>query len=83
VEHRGQALVGVGEVEAGERDGAADAAALLHVHPNTLRHRVRRAADLSLDDPEERLVALLQLRLTTASAPLWPGAVTSSNEAMV
>lgn len=37
----------------------------LHIHPNTLRHRVRRAVELSgidLDDPEQRLVAMLQLR---------------------
>ena len=43
------------------------AAAGLHVHPNTLRYRVRRACELSgldLDDPDQRLVAQLQLRLT-------------------
>ncbi|MBE1532992.1 PucR family transcriptional regulator [Actinomadura algeriensis] len=41
------------------------AAGLLHVHPNTLRHRVRRAVALTgldLDDPDQRLVAMLQLR---------------------
>lgn len=39
----------------------------LNVHPNTLRYRVRRAAALTgldLDDPEHRLAAMLQLRLT-------------------
>jgi DNA-binding PucR family transcriptional regulator len=42
------------------------AAADLHVHPNTLRYRVRRAAEvagLDLDDPLVRLFAQLQLRL--------------------
>ncbi|HEX6343188.1 helix-turn-helix domain-containing protein [Umezawaea sp.] len=42
------------------------AAKLLHVHPNTLRYRVRRAAEVSgidLDDPLQRLFAQLQLRL--------------------
>lgn len=43
------------------------AAARLHVHPNTLRYRVRRAAEVGgfdLDDPLLRLFAQLQLRLT-------------------
>ena len=38
----------------------------LGVHPNTLRYRVRRAVELAgvdLDDPDERLVTELQLRL--------------------
>ncbi|HEV7908328.1 MAG TPA: helix-turn-helix domain-containing protein [Pseudonocardiaceae bacterium] len=42
------------------------AAGELHVHPNTLRYRVRRAAEvarLDLDDPLVRLFAQLQLRL--------------------
>lgn len=42
------------------------AAARLPVHPNTLRYRVRRAAEVSgldLDDPRQRLFAALQLRL--------------------
>ncbi|MEV8316523.1 helix-turn-helix domain-containing protein [Streptomyces sp. NPDC059900] len=42
----------------------------LNVHPNTLRYRVRRAAALTgldLDDPEHRLAAMLQLRLTCTS----------------
>jgi DNA-binding PucR family transcriptional regulator len=42
------------------------AARILHVHPNTLRYRVRRAAELAgidLDDPLQRLFAQLQLRL--------------------
>ncbi|MGW5638408.1 PucR family transcriptional regulator [Streptomyces sp. NPDC003832] len=37
----------------------------LHIHPNTLRYRIRRAVDLTgidLDDPAQRLVALLELR---------------------
>lgn len=43
------------------------AAGQLHVHPNTLRHRVRRAAqigDIALDDLRERLSCHLQLLLT-------------------
>jgi DNA-binding PucR family transcriptional regulator len=46
------------------------AAAALHVHPNTLRHRLRRARALSgvdLDDPRERLACHLQLLLATRS----------------
>lgn len=42
------------------------AAEELHVHPNTLRYRVRRACELSgldLGDPDQRLFAQLQLRL--------------------
>ncbi|GAA4847779.1 helix-turn-helix domain-containing protein [Saccharopolyspora rosea] len=38
----------------------------LHVHPNTLRHRIRRAAEITgidFDDPAERLNAHLQLLL--------------------
>lgn len=41
------------------------AAARLHVHPNTLRYRMRRlgeVADVDLDDPETRLALRLQLR---------------------
>ncbi|MEV0170296.1 helix-turn-helix domain-containing protein [Streptomyces sp. NPDC050803] len=37
----------------------------LHIHPNTLRYRIRRAVALSgidLDDPAQRLVAMLELR---------------------
>ncbi|MEZ0067056.1 DNA-binding PucR family transcriptional regulator [Streptacidiphilus sp. MAP12-20] len=44
------------------------AAAALHIHPNTLRYRVRRAEQLTsldLSRPEERLLAMLQLRLPT------------------
>lgn len=42
------------------------AAASLQVHPNTFRYRLRRArevAGLNLDDPKERLMLALQLRL--------------------
>lgn len=42
------------------------AAAALHVHPNTLRYRLKRIRELSgidLDDPDERLLATLLLRL--------------------
>ena len=44
----------------------ATAAAALLLHPNTLRYRLRRAAelfDLSLDEPDARLAAWLFLRL--------------------
>jgi DNA-binding PucR family transcriptional regulator len=44
-------------------------AAALHVHPNTVRHRVRRAravAGLDLADPRQRLAWHLQLLLSTA-----------------
>ncbi|GHF60587.1 transcriptional regulator [Amycolatopsis bartoniae] len=40
----------------------------LHIHPNTLRHRIRRAVavgGLHLDDPRERLFCHLQLLLVT------------------
>ena len=69
-------------------DGFGDVAAVaqwLHVHPNTVRYRVRRIEKLlstSLDDPEDRLVLALGLRATdpgqSASAP----AASSSNRSM-
>lgn len=43
------------------------AARTLNVHPNTLRYRLRRVAEicgLDLGDPDERLMAALQLRTT-------------------
>jgi DNA-binding PucR family transcriptional regulator len=43
----------------------AEAAALVNVHPNTFRYRLRRITEifaLDLGDPDERLVAELQLR---------------------
>jgi hypothetical protein len=45
-------------------------AALLHVHPNTFRYRLSRAAsifELGLDDADERLLLHLQLRLADRS----------------
>jgi DNA-binding PucR family transcriptional regulator len=36
----------------------------LHIHPNTLRYRVRRAEEIlgmSLDDPDSRLLLQIQL----------------------
>ncbi len=51
-------------------DGFGDVAAVahqLHVHPNTVRYRVRRIEKLlstSLDDPDDRLVLALGLRAT-------------------
>jgi hypothetical protein len=50
-------------------DAAGDirvAAERLHIHANTLRHRIRRLVEVSgidLDDPDERLVTELQLRI--------------------
>lgn len=44
------------------------AAATLFIHPNTLRYRLRRIAevgDLDLDDPEQRFALMLQLRILT------------------
>lgn len=43
-----------------------EAAAAVHVHPNTFRYRLRRLCEISgldLDDPDQRLAAMLQLRL--------------------
>lgn len=51
----------------GEVRVAADA---LHIHPNTLRYRVRRAEQLTgidLAQPQQRLLAMLQLRLPADS----------------
>ncbi|HEX4358391.1 MAG TPA: helix-turn-helix domain-containing protein [Pseudonocardia sp.] len=48
------------------------AAATLHVHPNTLRHRLRRARAVSRvawDDPRERLAGHLQLVLVSRREP--------------
>jgi DNA-binding PucR family transcriptional regulator len=45
------------------------AAGGLGIHPNTLRYRVRRCLEVSgldLDDPDQRLLAQLQLRLVRA-----------------
>ena len=47
----------------GNVTAAADA---LFLHPNTFRYRLRRVAEvgeLNLADPEERFVAMLQLRM--------------------
>ncbi|MFD6284763.1 helix-turn-helix domain-containing protein [Streptomyces sp. NPDC060205] len=51
----------------------ARTAEALNVHPNTLRYRVRAATALSgisIDDPDQRLVAMLQLRLVLNGEPL-------------
>lgn len=56
-------------------DAACDltvAAKLLYVHRNTLRYRIQRIAELSgldLSDPVERLVAELQLHLSSGGKP--------------
>jgi DNA-binding PucR family transcriptional regulator len=39
---------------------------VLNIHPNTVRYRVRRAADVSgvdFEDPAQRILTQLQLRL--------------------
>ena len=49
----------------------AAAAARVNVHPNTFRYRLRRISEvfgLDLDDPDERLVAELQLRFLDAQS---------------
>jgi sugar diacid utilization regulator len=48
----------------------ASGAAVLHIHPNTFRYRLRRATEISgldLSDPESRLAVMLQLRLRRAA----------------
>ncbi|RDH77858.1 PucR family transcriptional regulator [Mycolicibacterium moriokaense] len=56
-------------------DGFGDIAAVaqrLHVHPNTVRYRVRRIEKLlatTLDDPDDRLVLALGLRATQQPLP--------------
>jgi DNA-binding PucR family transcriptional regulator len=53
----------------------AAAADWLHVHPNTVRYRVRRIEKLlgtSLDDPDDRLVLSLGLRATPPAATPQP-----------
>ncbi|MET8075882.1 helix-turn-helix domain-containing protein [Streptomyces sp. NPDC005303] len=50
----------------------AEAARLLAVHPNTCRYRlkqVRRHLGIDLDDPDERLVLWLQLRVLAGLGP--------------
>lgn len=57
-------------------DGFGDVAAVaqrLHVHPNTVRYRVRRIEKLlgtSLEDPDDRLVLALGLRAAASAQPL-------------
>ena len=49
----------------GDVTRAADS---LYVHPNTFRYRLRRLAEvgeIDLDDPDQRFVAMLQLRVLT------------------
>jgi DNA-binding PucR family transcriptional regulator len=53
----------------------ATAARQLHVHPNTVRYRVRRIEDVlttSLTDPDVRLVLSLSLRALPAQSSAQP-----------
>ncbi|GGU72978.1 transcriptional regulator [Streptomyces filipinensis] len=53
----------------------AGAAKLLAVHPNTCRYRLRQLqqhAGVDLDDPDERLVLWLQLRVLAGLSPATP-----------
>lgn len=66
-------------------DGFGDIAAVasrMHVHPNTIRYRVRRIETLlgsSLDDPDDRLVLALGLRATEGAQPVNAPSTNSSN----
>jgi DNA-binding PucR family transcriptional regulator len=65
-------------------DGFGDIAAVagrMHVHPNTIRYRVRRIETLlgtSLDDPDDRLVLALGLRATEGAQPVKAPSTSSS-----
>ena len=64
------------------------AAKRVFVHPNTFRYRLRRLTEISgldLDDPLERLVAELQLRISmlTPRAPREPRSTTRQATARV
>ena len=61
---RGGALVASVERYLDRFGDVRAAAADLHVHPNTLRYRIRRAEHvlgMRLDDPEDRLLLQIQL----------------------
>lgn len=62
----------------------ARAARALGIHPNTVRYRLQRVVELSgirLDDPEERLIAMLHLRHVRRSAGYDAGAVRTDEKA--
>jgi DNA-binding PucR family transcriptional regulator len=65
-------------------DGFGDVAAVagrMHVHPNTIRYRVRRIETLlgtSLDDADDRLVLALGLRATEDAQPVNAPSTSSS-----
>ena len=64
-EARGGALVASVEHYLDRFGDVRAAAAALHVHPNTLRYRIRRAEHvlgMRLDDPEDRLLLQIQLQ---------------------
>ncbi len=66
-------------------DGFGDistVAARLHVHPNTIRYRIRRIETLlgtALADPDDRLVLALGLRATEGTQPVNAPSTSSSN----
>lgn len=65
-------------------DGFGDVATVagrMHVHPNTIRYRIRRIEtllDASLDDPDSRLVLALGLRATEGAQPVNAPSTSSS-----
>ncbi|HEY9409908.1 MAG TPA: helix-turn-helix domain-containing protein [Jiangellaceae bacterium] len=68
----GTELVASARAYLAEGGDVRDAAEALHVHPNTLRNRVRRAKDacgVDLDDADTRLAVMLQLRAAGLASP--------------
>ncbi|TDE88536.1 PucR family transcriptional regulator [Occultella glacieicola] len=68
----GSELVTTARAHLAHGGDVAAAAAELHVHPNTLRNRLRRAVDrcgVDLTDTDTRLVLMLQLALATLGPP--------------
>lgn len=66
-EQHGTDLVATARAFLAHGGDVADAAAALHVHPNTLRNRLRRcvdSCDVDLTDADTRLILMLHLKLT-------------------
>lgn len=69
--HHGE-LVPSARAYLAHRGDVADAAAFLHVHPNTLRNRLRRASrscGVDLDDVDTRLVLAMHLKVLDLRGP--------------